>query len=149
MSKFIKVPEPVEMIELASEKPTGVVISLKDFIFVDVADHPMWNVGPTETRALKDIVSAVNEMADGIVRIPDGAYPYLKKCVEAPEYRVFGIGGQEVSMRGYKRFTGAGLVQVLCIIEAILDATDKEPRVVDTKDNGAVKKQLKQEPAQV
>jgi hypothetical protein len=150
MSKYIKIPSAVKMVNIGTKKATGVELSFRSFICDDLSSHPLWGVSLTETRAFKDVLDALDEAEegdDGVLKLSGTVYQFLRQAVEKPEYvTISANNGQQGSMRGWRRWNGAGIVQLLPFIDAILNAEDKAP-TVEAKQNGAAVLPAKEVPA--
>ena len=117
MAKSVKIPPDIHFKNLATNEPTGEVLTFRQFVITSLLFHPIWSANLEGARAAADIVEAINQ-ANGQVQFPESAYALLCKAINEPQsWRITTMTPQGPAI---VQVGGGGLVQLLPFVDALL-----------------------------
>lgn len=141
-TKYIKIPPPITFVDLLTKEPSlgpdgkpMEPMTLRRFLLTTALDHPVWSSSVEDARAASDLVEAVDRaeknasnLLAGVVALNGTVYAKLLDAVKVPKYRTRGLMGGETVANGYRELAGGGALQILPFVDAVIGATDTDPR---------------------
>lgn len=149
MPRYVQVPPDVRFVSKVTGKPDLELnqethqleqkeLSFRKFVLGVLIHHPIFCT-VVGGRALYKFEQALDEAlaGDGVMLIDEDVWETFRKALEKPIYQAAGPAGVQ-TIDGFPGYSGSGVMQMLPLVDAILDAPSKKAALIKPVAESAV-----------
>lgn len=118
MPRYITVPEPVTLVDPITDESFKVDVTFKEFVCKCLMADARWVSSFKYIEAAQEVLAAIKS-GESLLMLDKDTWEKLKTIADAPQ-------------GGYAHYHGSVLPQLISFIKAILDASEKNLKAVES-----------------
>lgn len=149
MPRYLTVPPDITFINVITKEPVVIkqedgtdkpsTLSFREFFLNLLSADPRFTT-TKGARALRKFEDAYDQAVagDGVMILDEEVWKEFRDAAENPKHQTQSPFGGAQTVDGFAGYKGIGVMQLLPLIDAIVEASDKKPPVVKDVDKASV-----------